>query len=103
MRSRVMPGSFVTMDRRVAVRRLNNVDLPTLGRPTITMDGSLGVMATHGYMRASNINMVPFSAALTPNSAAHSVERRYPRACVTLDFQFRRSDNRHLNTAKSGC
>src|SRR5208282_3053159 len=40
MRSRVMPGSFVTIDRRVPVRRLNSVDLPTLGRPTMTMDGS---------------------------------------------------------------
>ena len=40
MRSRVIPGSFVTMDRRVPVSRLKSVDLPTLGRPTITMDGS---------------------------------------------------------------
>src|SRR6202041_1498068 len=58
MRSRVMPGSLVTIERRVAVRRLKSVDLPTLGRPTITMDGSLGVMATQRYMRASNIIMV---------------------------------------------
>src|SRR5271168_3102623 len=41
MRSRVMPGSLVTMERRVPVRRLNSVDLPTLGRPTITIDGRL--------------------------------------------------------------
>jgi hypothetical protein len=53
----VMPGSLVTIERRVAVKRLNNVDLPTLGRPTITMDGSLDVMAKRRYMRASNINM----------------------------------------------
>src|SRR5260370_30079867 len=39
MRSRVMPGSLVTMERRVPVKRLNSVDLPTLGRPTITSDG----------------------------------------------------------------
>src|SRR5579859_1751917 len=44
MRSRVMPGSFVTMERRVPVKRLNSVDLPTLGRPTITKDGSRAVM-----------------------------------------------------------
>src|SRR5215831_10782494 len=44
MRSRVMPGSFVTMERRVPVKRLNSVDLPTLGRPTITRDGSRAVM-----------------------------------------------------------
>src|SRR6266404_706942 len=40
MRSRVIPGSLVTIERRVPVSRLNNVDLPTLGRPTITSDGS---------------------------------------------------------------
>jgi hypothetical protein len=32
------------MDRRVPVSRLNSVDLPTLGRPTITIDGSLEVI-----------------------------------------------------------
>ena len=35
-----MPGSSVTIERRVPVRRLNSVDLPTFGRPTMTMDGS---------------------------------------------------------------
>src|SRR5579864_3776060 len=44
MRSRVMPGSSVTIERRVPVRRLKSVDLPTLGRPTITMEGSLPVI-----------------------------------------------------------
>src|SRR5580704_7024642 len=45
MRSRVIPGSFVTIDRRVPVRRLKSVDLPTLGRPTITIDGSFSVIS----------------------------------------------------------
>src|SRR5712692_5588928 len=40
MRSRVMPGSSVTMERRVPVRRLNNVDLLTLGRPAMTINGN---------------------------------------------------------------
>src|ERR1700688_678985 len=44
MRSRVMPGSSVTIARRVPVKRLNNVDLPTLGRPTITSDGKFCAM-----------------------------------------------------------
>src|SRR6476646_3353370 len=44
MRSRVIPGSLVTIERRVPVRRLNSVDLPTLGRPTITSDGSFSVI-----------------------------------------------------------
>jgi hypothetical protein len=32
------------MDRRVPVSRLKSVDLPTLGRPKITSDGSICVM-----------------------------------------------------------
>src|SRR5690348_12782204 len=46
MRSRVIPGSLVTIERRVPVRRLNSVDLPTLGRPTITMEGSFWLIST---------------------------------------------------------
>src|SRR6266446_1248467 len=44
MRSRVIPGSLVTIDRRVPVKRLKSVDLPTFGRPTMTSDGSLWAM-----------------------------------------------------------
>src|SRR6266568_3234263 len=44
MRSRVMPGSLVTMARRVPVKRLKSVDLPTLGRPRMTRDGRVVVM-----------------------------------------------------------
>src|SRR2546426_619827 len=40
MRSRVIPGSSVTMDRRVPVRRLNNLDLPTFGLPAMTINGN---------------------------------------------------------------
>src|SRR6185437_8201792 len=39
MRSRVMPGSSPTMERRVRVSRLKSVDLPTFGRPTIATKG----------------------------------------------------------------
>src|ERR671926_1655164 len=35
MRSRVMPGSSPTMDRRSPISRLKRVDLPTFGRPTM--------------------------------------------------------------------
>src|SRR6185503_17801360 len=35
MRSRVMPGSSPTMDRRSPISRLKSVDLPTFGRPTM--------------------------------------------------------------------
>src|SRR5579864_2225195 len=44
MRSRVIPGSSVTIERRVPVSRLKIVDLPTLGRPTITTEGSFSVI-----------------------------------------------------------
>src|SRR5205823_15040 len=41
MRSRVMPGSSPTMERREPTIRLKSVDLPTLGRPTIARVGCL--------------------------------------------------------------
>ena len=40
MRSRVIPGSSPTIERRLFVNRLNSVDLPTLGRPTMATNGS---------------------------------------------------------------
>src|SRR5262245_13693424 len=40
MRSRVIPGSSVTMERRRPIKRLKSVDLPTFGRPTIAMSGN---------------------------------------------------------------
>jgi hypothetical protein len=39
-----MPGSSVTMERRVPVIRLNSVDFPTFGRPTMTMDGIVSLI-----------------------------------------------------------
>src|ERR1039458_1219365 len=40
MRSRVIPGSSPTIERRLPVIRLNRVLLPTFGRPTIATNGS---------------------------------------------------------------
>src|SRR5208337_3384108 len=40
MRSRVIPGSSPTIERRLFVSRLNKVDLPTFGRPTMATSGS---------------------------------------------------------------
>src|SRR5580693_3164964 len=40
MRSRVIPGSSPTIERRDSVSRLNSVDLPTLGRPTMAKTGA---------------------------------------------------------------
>src|ERR1700687_5422150 len=41
-----MPDSLVTMERRVPVKRLKSVDLPTLGRPTMTSDGRRSAMSS---------------------------------------------------------
>src|SRR6185437_8281975 len=40
MRSRVMPGSSPTMERRLPRIALKRVDFPTFGRPTMTTAGS---------------------------------------------------------------
>src|SRR5277367_1416033 len=40
-----MPGSSPTIERRVRVIALKSVDLPTLGRPTITIEGSSGTLS----------------------------------------------------------
>src|SRR5690606_39383009 len=40
-RSRVRPGMSATSASRLLVRRLNNVDLPTLGRPTRAITGTM--------------------------------------------------------------
>src|ERR1700735_4262400 len=47
MRSRVMPGSSPTIERRCPIIALNKVDLPTFGRPTITTDGSVDTYLYH--------------------------------------------------------
>src|SRR5579862_5313889 len=48
MRSRVIPGSSPTIDRRLPVIRLNSVLLPTLGRPTIATSGNDAAPALTG-------------------------------------------------------
>ena len=44
-RSRVMPGSSPTIARRDPIMRLNKVDLPTFGRPTMAMVGIAALTA----------------------------------------------------------
>src|SRR5581483_530756 len=58
MRSRVMPGSSPTIERRLPVSRLKSVDLPTFGRPTMATrgmvagDGALcGLTLVRGWAR----------------------------------------------------
>jgi hypothetical protein len=43
LRSRVRPGRSCTSASRERVRRLNSVDLPTLGRPTSASVGSMAL------------------------------------------------------------
>src|ERR1700680_4452409 len=68
MRSRVIPGSLVTIERREAVSRLKIVDLPTLGRPTITTDGNFSVIFfcrwghTDPYTGGSESSSLPYRA-----------------------------------------
>src|SRR5215467_7831183 len=46
MRSRVIPGSSVTIDRRCPINRLNSEDLPTFGRPIIAISGRESITKT---------------------------------------------------------
>src|SRR5256885_545564 len=64
MRSRVMPGSLVTIARRVPVKRLKSVDLPTLGRPTMTRDGSRSAMSSRaGHTTSAAAGCVIFQCS----------------------------------------
>src|SRR5258707_15058944 len=82
MRSRVIPGSLVTIDRREAVSRLKIVDLPTLGRPTITTEGSFSVIfsvtgdTTNPKREARNLLVYPTGRG---NRRAGG---EYPNHCV---------------------
>src|SRR5215469_2515464 len=56
MRSRVIPGSSPTIDRREPVSRLNSVDLPTLGRPQIAISGDLvSIVAIVPWLRRLSV------------------------------------------------
>src|ERR1700723_1551064 len=84
MRSRVIPGSSVTIERREAVIRLKIVDLPTLGRPTITTEGSFSVivLVTRGYnepeREARKLLVYPTRAGNRRRNAAACC----PRVCL---------------------
>src|SRR5690606_8951987 len=45
LRSRVSPGKSATRASRERVKRLNRVDLPTLGRPTRAITGIMGFLS----------------------------------------------------------
>src|SRR5436309_81573 len=80
-RSRVRPGTSATSASRVRVSRLNNVDLPTLGLPTMTRVGfnaaSLGSLSAQG-------EQIPV-LRLHQEPAVEPHERRSDRGAVGSD------------------
>src|SRR5579863_5302434 len=82
MRSRVIPGSSVTMARRVPVRRLKSVDLPTLGRPTITSDGSFFFMVKTAYGETAQWR--PIRKAEQSLNVAHLLASSEPKPCPQI-------------------
>src|SRR5882762_606376 len=81
MRSRVIPGSLVTIERRVPVRRLKIVDFPTFGRPTITTDGRFSVIISGGLQ----VEPVPvFSHRKTQRTAS---ERLGDIHCIPVSVE----------------
>src|SRR5271167_2350737 len=101
MRSRVIPGSSVTMARRVPVRRLNSVDLPTLGRPTITSDGSFFFMVKTAYGETAlrqpirkaeqSLNVAHLQSSSEPKPLVHWArdELRHPQIIHFSDGNYR--------------
>src|SRR4051812_24822059 len=53
-RSRVTPGRSSTSASFLPTRRLNRVDLPTLGRPIIATTGRLGIAPPYGTRALSS-------------------------------------------------
>src|ERR1700732_2836731 len=88
MRSRVMPGSLVTMDRRVPVRRLKSVDLPTFGRPTITRDAGVLVMdARSGRWHETAATLQSSTLSHLPQSRQFIIGERGHGGCAIRDSQ----------------
>src|SRR6266852_8611801 len=119
MRSRVMPGSLVTMARRVPVKRLKSVDLPTLGRPTRTIDGrrsgiglcagrTMGAVARNAIFQCSAFLVTRVEGAHPRHFVSMSKKRTYKVAfhkCLILEEIFLAQANaakRRLKKGKAG-
>ena len=84
MRSRVMPGSSPTIDRRLPVSRLKSVLLPTLGRPTMATSGNAAAPAFAGTTDLRYVGKLS-SGKRKKDSFHHSIGRQatdpsYPAA-----------------------
>ena len=62
LRSRVTPGVSSTMAMRRPARRLNRVDLPTLGRPRMTTVGGMAGYLGHAALRRTGRSPRPGNA-----------------------------------------
>src|SRR5579862_4743399 len=114
MRSRVIPGSFVTIERREPVRRLKSVDFPTLGRPAITMDGSLSFMsiesgrayacaALEQRLRSSRRNRHDTLARAESNADSYAKRRRGPPLRQLQNRKSRPREIRPGRKLRAGC
>lgn len=78
IRSRVTPGVSLTMDSRCPMSLLNNVDFPTLGRPTTATTGrAIGITTYLFYFGYQN------SASSRSAPSTGSISTRIDRACAT--------------------
>src|ERR1700675_3665689 len=98
MRSRVIPGSSPTMERRECVRRLKRVDLPTLGRPTIATSGKRELAGVEGttdlwYLDKGNLQLPFVQALLLRNLRARGID--YP--CIFYCLLEQKQESRDLS------
>src|SRR5262245_40436459 len=85
-RSRVTPGRLSTRARRRPTSRLNKVDLPTLGRPTMARVKLIGYRCRAGaavHKKFKDVFAVPVSLGSSPRKASAregaGLRRRRPR------------------------
>ena len=83
MRSRVIPGSSPTIDRRDPVSRLKSVDLPTFGRPQTAIRGS-----SRESMLSVSVTICDASNSISRHSCSSSFPRkssRSPRPAIFVE------------------
>src|SRR5580658_9136255 len=81
MRSRVIPGSSPTIDRRLPVILLKSVLLPTLGRPTIATSGSDAASVLTGTTDLRYVGKISLPA---PPAAAGPTSSKQSRVSISL-------------------
>src|ERR1700674_2500454 len=82
-----MPGSSPTIARREPTRRLNKVDLPTLGRPTMAMRGILCMWFSKAELGTYTGHLHRPRGDGRPREPALSEAEGSGRACSTWNSQ----------------